>query len=391
MEEDTGSAPLPTNGPPPLLQRVPAWFRILAIVAVLYLFLASIGLMSSGFKSMGKCFADHLIRSTSNPFVGLFVGILATSIVQSSSLTTSIVVGMVASGTLTVPVAIPIVMGANIGTTVTNTIVSLGFIGRREEFRRAFSCGTVHDFFNYLCVLIFLPLELVTQRLFGTGLLEGLAGQAGHLFVDARRTSFAKPVKIAVKPVIGALKGLVESVAGKGMLAHWLQVALAVAILFLALWAVTRLMRSLMLSRLESVLDRTVGRNAGLGVAVGLILTGIVQSSSITTSILVPLAAAGIVTVAQVFPITAGANIGTTVTALMAALGGSPAGLHIALVHLLFNSAGTLLFVPARPMRNVPIRLANGLATLAARHRWWAVVYVGVLFFAIPALLVFLT
>jgi len=107
----------------------------LLVGVLLYLFLVSIGLMGAAFKGFGKGFAENLIRTTSNPFVGLFVGILATSVVQSSSTTTSIVVGMVGSGVITVGSGVYIVMGANIGTTVTNTLVSLGHFTRRDEFR----------------------------------------------------------------------------------------------------------------------------------------------------------------------------------------------------------------------------------------------------------------
>ena len=379
------------HAPKPRLQSVPPFVRILAILLVLYVFLCSISLMGSGFKSMGKGFAHQLIETTSNPFVGLLVGILATSVVQSSSLTTSIVVGMVLGETLTVRVAIPIVMGANIGTTVTNTIVSLGFVARRRDFRRAFACGTVHDFFNYLCVLLMLPLELLGQHLFGTGPLEWLARHIGGLLVGADKTSFASPVKTMVHPAVTVAKDGIIGALGKGTGAWWTMVVVGLLLLFFALWAITTLMRSLVLSRLETVLDRTVGRSAALGVAVGLISTAIVQSSSITTSLLVPLAAAGIVNLNQVFPITVGANIGTTITAMLAALGGTPAGLHIALVHLLFNLTGTAIFIPARPMRQIPIRLAESLAGLTMKSRWWAVAYVAVLFFLIPAVLIFLT
>jgi len=377
--------------PPSAIQRVPPVVRVVGIVAVLYVFLCSIGLMGSGFKSMGRGFAERLIEATSNPFVGLFVGIFTTSIVQSSSLTTSIVVGMVSAGSLTVRGAVPIVMGANIGTTVTCTIVSLGFIGRRREFRRAFACGTMHDLFNLLCVLLFFPVEMVCQRAFGVGFLEWLAGQVERLFVGAEGVTFAGPVKLATKPLIHAAERAVRAVLGEGAAASWGQVALAFAVLFLCLWSITKLMRSLMLGRVEAALDRTVGRSAVLGLAVGLVVTAIIQSSSITTSILVPLAAAGIVTLPQVFPITVGANIGTTVTALLASLGGSPAGLQIALVHLLFNSSGALVFLPVPALRRVPVALACGLARITARWRWFALVYVAVLFFLIPALLIFLT
>jgi len=377
--------------PPSLLHRVPAAIRLIGIAVVLYVFLASIGLMGAGFKSMGREFAQRLIQATGNPFVGLLVGVLATSIVQSSSLTTSIVVGMVSAGTLTVRCAVPIVMGANIGTTVTNTIVSLGYVMRPKDFRRAFACGTVHDFFNYLCVLLMLPVELLGQAFFGVGPLEKTALWVEHLFVGVDSVSFAGPVKLAVKPVVGLIKTGIVGMLGKGFGASWTMVGLALALLFASLWAITKLMRSLVLSRLEAVIDRTVGRSVALGVVVGLVFTAIVQSSSVTTSILVPLAAAGLIELPQVFPITVGANIGTTVTALLAALGGSPAGLQIALVHLLFNGVGTALFMPFPPLRRVPLALATWLAGLTARSRWYAVVYVVVLFFIIPGLMIFLT
>ncbi|MBU1147316.1 MAG: Na/Pi symporter [Candidatus Omnitrophica bacterium] len=122
--------------------------KAMLVLGFLYLFLVSIGLLGEAFKGFGKEFAENLLRMTSNPFVSLFIGILATSLMQSSSTTTSIVVGMVASGTITVGNAIPIIMGANIGTTVTNTLVSIGHITRREEFKRAIAGATVHDFFN---------------------------------------------------------------------------------------------------------------------------------------------------------------------------------------------------------------------------------------------------
>jgi sodium-dependent phosphate cotransporter len=123
--------------------------RSILLLGAVYGFLLSVALMEAGFKEFGGRFSERLLSVTANPFIGLMIGLLATSIVQSSSCTTSIMVGMVASGTLTVANDIPMVMGANIGTTVTNTIVSLGHVARRGEFRRAFAAATVHDFFKY--------------------------------------------------------------------------------------------------------------------------------------------------------------------------------------------------------------------------------------------------
>ncbi|RKZ27664.1 hypothetical protein DRQ26_02690, partial [bacterium] len=109
-------------------------YKVILLVLFVYIFLVSIELLGGSFKLMGEGFAHQLLHTTSNPFIGLLMGIIATSLVQSSSVTTSIVVSMVAGGTLTIRHAIPIVMGANIGTTVTNTMVSMGHITRPVEF-----------------------------------------------------------------------------------------------------------------------------------------------------------------------------------------------------------------------------------------------------------------
>ena len=168
--------------------------KILLVVLSLYFFLVSIGLLGKAFKGFGKDFAENLLQTTSNPFVALFVGILATSLVQSSSTTTSIVVGMVAGGVLTVGNAVPVIMGANIGTTVTNTLVSLGHITRREEFKRAVSGATVHDFFNLICVAILFPIELAT------GFLQKSATFLSTAFVNVGGIKFTSPIKMATKP-----------------------------------------------------------------------------------------------------------------------------------------------------------------------------------------------
>ena len=93
--------------------------KAIIIVATIYVFLLSIKLLGHSFKLFGKGFAETMLTMTDNPFSGLIIGIVATSLIQSSSTTTSIVVGMVAGGALTLSNAIPIIMGANIGTTIT--------------------------------------------------------------------------------------------------------------------------------------------------------------------------------------------------------------------------------------------------------------------------------
>jgi sodium-dependent phosphate cotransporter len=354
--------------------------RILAVAAALYVFLVSVNLLGSGFKMFGAGFAERLIATTSNPLVGLFIGILATSVVQSSSMTTSMTVGFVASGVLTIENAIPIVMGANIGTTVTCAIVSMGHLGRKEEFRRAFAAASVHDFFNLLSVAVLFPLELAT------GFLSKAARALSRLLVGGEAISFASPVKTAVGPVVQMTIRFVEGVTASH--AAVFLVVLALALLFGSLYVLVRRTKALALGRAEIVIDRFMGRSGVAGIAVGAGITAIIQSSSVTTSLLVPLAGAGIVKLEKVFPVTLGANVGTTITALLASLAGDSRGLTIALVHLLFNVTGILLIYPFRPIRRIPLRLARGLADAAVRSRRNAIIFVIGLFYALPGLLI---
>lgn len=360
--------------------------KLLLVVVLLYLFLVSIGLMGTAFKGFGKNFAENLIRTTSNPFVGLFIGILATSIVQSSSTTTSIVVGMVGSGVLTVSSAVYIVMGANIGTTVTNTIVSLAHFTRRDEFRQAISAATVHDFFNFICVCVLLPLELAT------GVLEKCALYMGGIFKNAGGIKFTSPIKLATTPVVHFIQEVVHSLSKSLFVSHIAVLIVSLLMLFLALYFLVRVLKSLIVRRAEIILDNVVTRSKVLGLGAGLIFTIVVQSSSVTTSLLVPLVAAGILTIESAFSVTMGANIGTTTTAILASFAtGDISAIVVAFEHFLFNTLGVVLIFPVKVFRMVPINLAKALGDLAYRRRRYALVYVFGVFFFVPALLILIS
>ncbi|RUT05656.1 hypothetical protein DSM106972_036630 [Dulcicalothrix desertica PCC 7102] len=142
-----------------------AFWSFFGLIIALLLFFTSLDLLGEAFELMGEDAAQTLLGTTANPITGFLVGILATTLVQSSSTTTSLTVALVASGTLTAAAAIPIMLGANIGTSVTNTIVALGHFKHKDEFKRAFTGSMVLDYFNIIAALIFLPLELFTRSL----------------------------------------------------------------------------------------------------------------------------------------------------------------------------------------------------------------------------------
>jgi sodium-dependent phosphate cotransporter len=352
------------------------WLQVVLLAVVLYAFLVSIGLLGSSFKLFGKGLASQLIEMTSNPMVGLVAGVLATTLAQSSSTTTSITVSMVAAGALTIEGAIPVIMGANIGTSVTNTLVSMGHITRPEEFRRAMAGATVHDFFNLCCVLLLLPLELAT------GYLHWIATTMSDLFSGAGGMAFSSPLKAMTEPAVSLLLELV----GKN---PTIGVILALVLMYIALKFLVDLAKGIVVQRSGRFLNRYLFGAPLVAMLFGVAMTVMVQSSSITTSMVVPLVGAGILTLEAVFPFTLGANVGTTVTAMLAALAtGNIAAVTVAFAHLFFNLTGITIIYPIKPLRQIPLALARKLAVLTSQKRMYAIVYVIGVFYVVPLVLI---
>jgi len=353
--------------------------KILGVIAALYLFLVGINGMSSAIKHMGAEVADSIFKTTSNPIIALFIGIFSTVLFQSSSTTTSLIVGMVSSGALSLAGAIPMVMGANIGTTVTNTIVSLGHINRGNEFRRAFAASTVHDFFNVLSVIILFPLELAfhgiqrTSEWFATLLF----GKIHNIDVLQSKS----PIKIAVKSGARFVEGFTFN-------NDIFYLVVSVLITFLMLYALVKLLRSLVLEKIEAFFDQYIFKTILRAVGFGVLITIMVQSSSITTSLVVPLAGAGVLTLRQIFPFTLGANIGTTITALMASLTGTVSALIAAISHLLFNIVGILIIYGLPFLREIPIYCAENIAEKAVENKLIPVLYLVSIFVIVPLLII---
>jgi sodium-dependent phosphate cotransporter len=329
--------------------------------------------MGASLKMFGKGMAETLIATTTNPLVGLFIGILSTSIIQSSSSTTSIVVGLVAGGALNVANAIPIIMGANIGTSVTNLLVSLTQIKRDKEFRQALSAAIVHDFFNILAVIIWFPIQYFTN------FLGHIATFMGEKFQNIGGLKFLSPVKAVTKPPVEVLRKLIGD--------HpWILFVLSLILLLVALTRMVKSLKILVATKAEAWFDRYLFNVAWRAFLVGLLLTAMVQSSSITTSLAVPMVGAGLLTLSQIFPYTLGANVGTTVTAILAALvTGNLAAIIVAFSHLLFNVLGIAVWWP---LKSVPITLAEKFSRIAVRKKIIPILYITVVFFLIPILLI---
>lgn len=386
MTEASTALPRPVTARSGLLNSSAAQWVMVALLV--YLLIAAVSIIGSGFKVAAGDQAKTLFNFASNPFVGLMVGVVATALIQSSSTVTSVIVGLVAGG-VPVPVAIPMIMGSNIGTTVTNTLVSLGHVRDKEEFRRAFSAATVHDFFNMIAVAIFLPLEMMFHPLerLASAIAGTLAGGGSYSMsgLDFMKTA-TKPVTGGVTSLTGGLPGAFHGIA---------MIVIGIALIFLSIHYIGKLLKKLMVGRAKTIMHAAIGKGPISGIASGTVVTTLVQSSSTTTSLMVPLAGSGTFTLKDIYPFMLGANIGTTITALLAstAVTGPLAvyALEVALVHTLFNVLAVLVIFGLPFLRNVPIAGAEWLAKLASEKKIYAAIWVVGMFVALPALLIFVT
>jgi solute carrier family 34 (sodium-dependent phosphate cotransporter) len=272
--------------------------------------------------------------------------------------------------------AIPMIMGANIGTTITSMLVSLGHFRRPLELQRGFAAASLHLVFNLLGVLILLPLELLT------GFVSRASVWLGELFQDIGGMHLASPLKAATTPAIELLAWLV----GQHAVAL---LVLSVVLTYGMLAVIVKLLRSLMLRRLEDVFDRHIFRTPLRALAFGLLITFAVQSSSIPTALAIPLAAAGVIKLVQIYPFSLGANLGTTLTAILAALAtANPTAVTVAFAHLLFNVIGILIIWPIPLVRAIPLRIAVRMGDWAFRLPVLPVLFVMLLYFVIPAVIV---
>lgn len=364
------------------------WLRWANLAFMLYLLLLAVSMVGSGFKWASGEHAKTLFEFASHPVAGLMIGLVATALIQSSSTVTSIIVGLVAGG-LPVATAIPMIMGANIGTTVTNTLVSLGHVRCKDEFKRAFASATIHDFFNLLAVIIFLPLEMMF------GILEKISHwlispmlATGDMSIKG--FNFIKPL---TKPVVSAIK---EPLASFGDVGGGITlIILGIATIFVAITVMGKLMKSLMVGRARDILKNAIGRGPLHGIASGSVVTVLVQSSSTTTSLMVPLVGSGVLKVRDVYPFTLGANIGTCITALLAATAVSGEfavfALQIALVHLVFNVMATAFIYGIPFLRELPIKGADLISDMAMKNKAVVVGYLLAVFIVMPGTILALT
>ncbi len=351
--------------------------RILLILLSLFVFFVSISLISKSFGLIGESSAHEFLRVARNPFVALFVGMLSTAIVQSSSTTTSIIVALVASGHYSINEAVPAIMGANIGTSVTSTIVAFGHITKPKKYKRAIAAASVHDFFNILLTIILFPLE------YFFGILSKASIAIVGLFGDVS-ASTATSFSLSLKPIVNGIIDLFQANA-------IVLIPLSILLLFGSLQLFMFILKGRLFKEDKKYFNKVVFRSPMRSFIFGLGLTALLQSSSVTTSFAVPLVATKRTSIKRVFPFLMGANIGTTITAFLAAITVSKIAIAAAVAHFLFNLIGVLLFFPVRRLRRIPLVLAERLGSVVERNQAYGFVYIICTFFLLPFVLILIS
>jgi len=354
--------------------------RLIFLILILLIFFFSIDLMIRSLAFIARGTAKDLINVAENPYITFFIGLLTTALIQSSSTITSMGVAIVASGTISLSSGVFLIMGANIGTTLTSNIVALGYITNRSEFRKAVSAATVHDFFNILTAIIVFPLEYSHQFLSKSAIhlagLFGIESTATIMEVGNLNIFFLSPITEAIVDFIGNV---------------WIVLIISVLLLFLSIKLFSYLSYKSLIGESRDKLKHYIFSNPLKSFIWGVLFTGALQSSSITTSLMVPLVATRKVILSSAFPFIMGANIGTTITALLAGLIKSEAALSLALAHLMFNLIGVTIFLPFSSIRAFPEFLAKNLGYYASNQRLIGFFYIIVTFFIIPFFLIYLS
>ncbi|MCV9386590.1 Na/Pi symporter [Reichenbachiella ulvae] len=351
---------------------------ILSLLAALVVFLWSLDLMTGTFQLLSSNTISNLLEAIANPFISLFIGIFITAVIQSSSTSTSLVVAIVASGSLSLQNAVPMIMGANIGTTLTSTIVSLSYITNNKEFRKAIATGVMHDFFNILTVIILFPLEYYYH------IVSDLSISITHMI--GMESAQASSIKHGRFGLFGTLNQyLIEVIPSKTLV-----IIISMVALFSSIKIISRTISKRLIGTIREKFEEVFFKNNFKAFGLGAILTGVIQSSSITTTVIVPLGATGKIKLEKIFPYIVGANIGTTITALIAALNKSEAAMNIALVHFLFNLLGTIIFLLIPGVKRIPVLYAEKFGKMTMRYKVIGFFYILVIFFILPLSLIFL-
>ncbi|KRZ04298.1 Sodium-dependent phosphate transport protein 2A [Trichinella zimbabwensis] len=402
---------------------------LILLLACLYFFICSLDLMTDGFKLLGGHTIADAFRSNTilkSPVAILMIGIVVTAILQSSSTVTSIAVVMVGAEAFTVEQAYYVIMGSNVGTAVTSTIVALFSSGDRGRFEKAFAAAVIHDLYNWMGVVVLFPLEVITSALFGQGAIVSLTGlmvknlEPGTLqdseFFQKIIDPFTHLIFQADDEVLtNRSLGIVTNQSVVKRICYdsfnhspfvlnldWPDTSIGGLLLFISLVllicclsGMVKVLNQLLGGGMQRILQKSLnfqlrGRwswaTGYICILLGALVTLVVQSSSIVCSTMIPLVALDVLSLERFWVYEVGADVGTTGTAIFAALATETlkTPLQLAFCHFCFNFISIFLFYSIPPVRRIPLAAAAFLGRTSARYRWFAFVYIFGTFIIFP-------
>ena len=264
-------------------------FNVITLLGGLALFLFGMDVMGKALeRSAGGKLQTILAKMSSTVFKGFLLGMAVTAVIQSSSATTVMVVGFVNSGIMTLKQAVGVIMGSNIGTTITAWILSLSGLEGDSFLVKLFKPSTLAPVLGAIGIFLYMFTGSEKKKSVGTILLGFMALMTGM-------------------EIMGDSMEFLENEPWFGQL---------------------------MISF----------SNPLIGILFGAVLTAVIQSTSASIGILQGLCSTGVVTFGSAIPIILGQNIGTCITAILGSVGANRNARRTAMVHLLFNVVGVLLF-----------------------------------------------
>lgn len=351
-------------------------YRNVLFTAVgLYFFLASIVLIKCSAVRFGESLAKQVLYLVHDTTGGVFAGWISTALLQSSGAFDSILVALTSAGILPMSLSVAGIIGAEIGTTVTPQLVSvLGYIRKKGgEFGASFRVAMIHFWYNLFALLIFYPLELFT------GVLTSIAYAGSSFFSKVQGLGAIPSILEVVTPWIEPLLHYIPP---------WVGLIGGVVLLMASLiFSEQFLTATFSMPRSWSIIRATFAKPLRSFLA-GFIFTIFVPSTTVMVSLLVPLAASGVISADYyILPYILGANIGTVFDVMMAALAtGDPVAIGVWLVHLTINIIGAAIFLPLMKPFGIFVEKATEYLT---NHTLRVVIFLGLLYL-IPFLVIIL-
>ena len=308
--------------------------NILKALTAVYFFIASVSLIKSSACALGSDLAKSILFIVKDTTSGVFAGWLTTAILHSSGAFDSIIVAFVSSQIMPINLAVATLIGAEIGTTITPLLVAtFGYIREKNKLLSSYYVTMSHFLYNLLTLMIFYPLELFF------GFFTKISVLGSSLFVKMEWLDLIPSFVDTITPWIPILIRHIPP---------WITLIMGGVTIILSLWGLERYMTALFSMPKSWNLIRGTFMKPFRAFLAGLLFTILVPSTTVMVSILVPLAASGVISAEYyILPYVLGANIGTVFDVMLAALAtGNPVSLGVWLVHLSINVFGAVIFFP---------------------------------------------